>query len=141
MGVCQIKLKTAKWLGFRGTEKQLMDPSINIYYAGKYLAKQLHRYTSIQKAVIAYNIGNAKNLTTSKYQAKVFKRWELVKISLADLKKAITEIEKLSHDTHVNIQLIDNMSIGFKDKYAAQVEITLYEDSRMLPKIRKDTIL
>lgn len=75
VGVCQIKLKTAKWLGFKGTEKQLMDPKINIYYAGLYLRYQLQRYNSIERAVISYNKGNAKGLTSSRYQATVFKQW------------------------------------------------------------------
>lgn len=61
-----------------------------------------------------------------------------MKISVADLKKAVKWVEEHSNDTHVNILLIDQMSISVKDKYQAHVEITLYEDSMMLPKIRKE---
>lgn len=75
VGVCQVKLKTAKWMGFKGTEKQLMDPRTNIYYAGKYLSYQQKRYHSSTKAIIAYNIGNAKGLTSTKYSAKVIRQW------------------------------------------------------------------
>lgn len=76
VGICQIKLSTAKTLGFEGTEKQLMEPKNNIFYAAAYLNKQRSRYKgSVSKAVISYNIGNAKGLTSSKYQIKVFKRW------------------------------------------------------------------
>ena len=76
LGVCQIKYKTAKWLGFKGTSQQLMEPRINILYAGKYLKYQLTRYNwNVKRAVIAYNIGNAKMLTSTKYQRKVFNRW------------------------------------------------------------------
>lgn len=75
VGVCQVKLKTAKWMGFEGTEKQLMDPKVNTYYAAKYLAYQQKRYHSVTKAVIAYNIGNAKDLTRTKYSDKVLKQW------------------------------------------------------------------
>lgn len=75
LGICQIKLATAQWLGFRGTRTQLMEPGINIKYAGLYLKWQILRYKSIQKAVISYNRGNAKGLTTSRYQARVFKQW------------------------------------------------------------------
>ncbi len=75
VGICQIKLKTAKWLGFKGTEKQLMNPETNIYYAAAFLSYQQHRYNSITKAVIAYNIGNAKGLTSTKYSVKVLTRW------------------------------------------------------------------
>lgn len=75
LGVCQIKYATAKTLGFKGQPIDLMNPKTNIYYAGKYLRHQLVRYGSIEKAVIAYNIGSAKSLTTTVYQRKVFKRW------------------------------------------------------------------
>lgn len=75
VGICQVKLKTAKWLGFKGTEKQLMDPATNIDFAAKYLKYQINRYKSLQKAVIAYNKGHAGNLTYTAYQDKVFKTW------------------------------------------------------------------
>jgi soluble lytic murein transglycosylase-like protein len=76
-GVCQIKLKTARGLGFRGTEKQLMEPKYNVKYAGKYLKHQLIRYHgNVEKAVIAYNMGHAGDLTTSRYQVKVFNKWK-----------------------------------------------------------------
>lgn len=76
VGVCQVKLKTAKWLGFKGTESQLMDPKTNIYYSAKYLSLQLRRYhNNTTKAVIAYNIGNAKGLTRTKYSDRVITHW------------------------------------------------------------------
>lgn len=75
VGVCQIKLKTAKWLGFKGTEKQLMEPATNIHYAAKYISYQHGRYKSVTKAIIAYNMGNAKNLTKTKYSDKVINQW------------------------------------------------------------------
>lgn len=75
VGICQVKLKTAKWLGFKGTEKQLMDPATNIHYAALYLSRQIKRYGSIEKGVIAYNIGNAKRLTHTNYSVKVLKQW------------------------------------------------------------------
>ena len=80
LGVCQVKLATAQWLGFKGTEEQLMKPHINIYYAGMYLSKQRNRYNgSIEKAVIAYNVGHAKNLTSTEYSRKVLRQWEIKK--------------------------------------------------------------
>lgn len=75
IGLCQVKLKTAQWLGFKGTEQQLMDPQTNIYYAGKYLQHQIKRYHSVNRAVIAYNYGHAGDLTSTKYQVTVFKYW------------------------------------------------------------------
>lgn len=76
LGICQIKLNTARDLGFRGTAKQLMEPKYNIKYAGKYLQKQMRRYHGqVNKAVIAYNQGHAGQLTTTRYQVKVFHQW------------------------------------------------------------------
>jgi hypothetical protein len=64
-----------------------------------------------------------------------------VKIAIDDLKKAIKWLDANSNDTHVNILLIDQFMMQCKDKYEAQVEITLFEDSMMLPKIRKEDLL
>lgn len=76
LGICQIKYKTAQSLGFKGTPQELMSPETNIKYAAKYLQYQYKRYGhSATKAVIAYNRGNARHLTTSTYQRKVFKEW------------------------------------------------------------------
>jgi soluble lytic murein transglycosylase-like protein len=74
-GICQVKLETARLVGFKGTPEQLMNPAVNIHYAGKYLQHQLNRYQDVQKAVIAYNKGSAGLFTSSKYQAKVYKEW------------------------------------------------------------------
>jgi soluble lytic murein transglycosylase-like protein len=80
LGICQIKLETAKWLGFKGTKQQLMNPKINIYYAGLYLQRNIKRYNgNVIKAIIAYNRGNAKNLTTTVYSTKVIKQWGVQK--------------------------------------------------------------
>lgn len=77
IGVCQIKLKTAQWFGFRGSERELMRPATNIYYAAAYLSYQQRRYKGdITKAVIAYNVGNAKGLTQTEYSAKVLGQWQ-----------------------------------------------------------------
>lgn len=75
LGVCQIKLSTAKWLGFKGNRRQLMSPSVNIEYAARYLRRQLDRYKNVTKAIISYNRGNAKHLTRTKYSDKVKKKW------------------------------------------------------------------
>lgn len=77
VGVCQVKLKTAKSLGFHGTENQLIDPATNIRFAAQYLKYQIKRYRGdINKALTAYNKGNSKGLTSSKYSATVIKVWK-----------------------------------------------------------------
>jgi soluble lytic murein transglycosylase-like protein len=75
LGICQVKYKTAKWLGFKGTEKDLMKPGNNIKVSAMYLRYQINRYKNVEKALIAYNRGNAKNLTRTKYSIKVINKW------------------------------------------------------------------
>ena len=79
-GVCQIKLATARSVGFKGQEKDLMQPSINIKYAAKYLKRQLNRYNGdTRKAVAAYNAGTYfeknKRPANFTYVRKVFSAW------------------------------------------------------------------
>lgn len=81
IGVCQIKLTTAQLVGYAGDEKSLLNPTVNVYYAGKYLKKQLGRYRGdIPKAVAAYNAGKFKEgdygqPINQNYVDKVFAAW------------------------------------------------------------------
>lgn len=75
VGICQIKLSTARWLGFKGTEADLKNPKTNIHYAAKYLKYQLKRYgNDINKAISAYNAGSFKK-SNHKYVNKVITAW------------------------------------------------------------------
>ena len=57
-GICQIKLNTAKMLGYIGKDEGLMDPKTNAKWASLYLRWQLDRYEgNYCKAVAAYNMG------------------------------------------------------------------------------------
>lgn len=81
LGTCQIKLPTARMLGFKGTEKELMIPKTNVYYGGRYLVRQLNRYEGdIVKAVAAYNSGTYRQTSNGQaknqvYVSRVFKAW------------------------------------------------------------------
>lgn len=76
LGVCQIKLETARLMGFPGTAEQLMYPPTNIWYASAYLKHQLLRYhNNATNAIIAYNQGSVKGLTHTRYSDKVVKYW------------------------------------------------------------------
>lgn len=74
-GICQVKLSTAKWLGYQGNEMGLLDPSTNVEFAARYLAYQLRRYGHVKQAVIAYNRGSAGQLISTVYSQKVFNKW------------------------------------------------------------------
>lgn len=81
VGVCQIKLGTARVLGFKGSTRDLKIPSANVYYAGKYLRYQLDRYNGdVRKGVSAYNAGTHRvdeygQTKNRRYVAKVFEAW------------------------------------------------------------------
>lgn len=80
LGTCQIKINTARLVGFKGTEKQLMEPANNVKYAGAYLAYQIKRYNHIPSAVAAYNAGSLKlnskgKIVNQKYVDLVFNKW------------------------------------------------------------------
>lgn len=79
LGVCQIKFSTAKGLGFKGTPKTLMLPYVNIYFASMFLRQQLDRYRfDVQRAIVAYNRGNATNIYSTKYSNKVINQWRTI---------------------------------------------------------------
>ena len=61
VGICQLKLGTARLLGFKGDENSLKIPKNNVYFAAKYLRRQLDRYRgNVWAAVSAYNAGRLR---------------------------------------------------------------------------------
>lgn len=68
---------------------------------------------------------------------------EKIKISVAELKKALNWIEANTQDLHVILETDDNkLSINTMDKLQKTVKITVYSiDSHMMPKITKTDIL
>lgn len=71
-GICQVKLATARAMGFKGTDKELSTVNINIEYAAKYLAYQLKRYKGdYKKAIVSYNRGSYTGDEKLGYSAKV----------------------------------------------------------------------
>lgn len=83
IGICQLKLRTARGVGYVGTEQELQNnPNTNIYYAGLYLRRQLDRYNGdTRKAISAYNAGTHRlspegKTRNRKYVSLVFKAWK-----------------------------------------------------------------
>jgi soluble lytic murein transglycosylase-like protein len=67
-GICQIKLATARMLGFTGQVRELKVLEVNIRYAAKYLRYQLNRYKQDwRKAVTAYNRGTFRGRLINRY--------------------------------------------------------------------------
>lgn len=75
-GLFQIKLSTAKWLGFHGTVEQLQKPEVNAWYAAKYLNRLYNRYKNTDKVLSAYNAGSYTTKNQS-YVNKVLKQYAI----------------------------------------------------------------
>lgn len=82
-GLCQIKEKVARDLGYTGSVRELHhNPITNTWYAAKLLRYQLNRYDGDpRKAVSAYNMGHFKErhgkTINRKYVSKVFQAWAM----------------------------------------------------------------
>lgn len=74
-GVCQIKLGTARALGYSGQAKGLMDQKTNAFYAASYLAKQKKKHGTWDRAISAYNAGRPIK-GNKHYVNKVTKGWQ-----------------------------------------------------------------
>lgn len=75
-GECQIKIETARAMGFKGHPSDLLKREVNRQYAGRYLQYQLQRYERIDWAVSAYNRGSVRGGKINlPYVIKVFRAW------------------------------------------------------------------
>jgi soluble lytic murein transglycosylase-like protein len=76
-GECQVKLKTARYMGFKGHPSQLLKREVNREFAGKYLRYQLARYDGdVRMAVSAYNAGRVRGeIRNHKYVNRVMSKW------------------------------------------------------------------
>lgn len=58
-GLMQLKLGTARILGFTGKWRELFDWKVNLKLGVTYLNKQIERYKDLPSALAAYNAGSA----------------------------------------------------------------------------------
>lgn len=66
-GVCQIKLNSAKQLGFHGNPRDLMNPKINARFAALYLKYQQSRYGKNDWCVLAASYNSGSYSESKKY--------------------------------------------------------------------------
>lgn len=66
-----------------------------------------------------------------------------MKIDIKDLKKAVQWIEVNTHQISINIYMgeANKLVLTCMDKHDTEVEITLFSDNQMLPKIKKTEVL
>lgn len=67
----------------------------------------------------------------------------MMKIDLSQLKKAIHWLEANTNEVNIQVYTGDMTKLMLKatDRLGNEVEITLFNDSQMMPKIRKTEIL
>lgn len=68
IGLCQVKLATAKMMGYTGTVEGLYDGKANARLAARYLKYQLDRYPGGEwtDAIAAYNAGSVRKCNMEK---------------------------------------------------------------------------
>lgn len=68
-----------------------------------------------------------------------------MKVSIDELKKAVKWVEANSNATAIKVHIINDSTsklyIDCDDKYGSSIEIVLYEDGTMLPKIKRTEVL
>lgn len=80
-GMFQIKVSTAKGLGFKSNHRDLMRPDINTWYAAKLLRHLYDRYGETPKVISAYNAG--RYITSNKaYVNEVLTNYAKFKIDM-----------------------------------------------------------
>lgn len=72
IGVCQVKVGTARQMGYEVDTFELLNPYLNAKVASKYLKWQIKRYGGdTKKGIIAYNRGNYKEGYDETYYCNV----------------------------------------------------------------------
>ena len=74
-GLGQIKWSTARWLGFRGSKTDLLNPATNLVWMVKYLKRLARTHPYGWDSVAAYNLGKARWSGHYANSAYVFRVW------------------------------------------------------------------
>lgn len=70
LGLMQITLSTAQWIGYKGEREELKDPDINIQWGTKYLGYLMKKEKSWEDILMRYR-GSTNQTTNEKYAQKV----------------------------------------------------------------------
>lgn len=72
MGLCQVRLQTARELGYRGSLKALLRPRVNARYAALWLAKcQSLGAAAIRQQAMCYNEGWFTPTSKTRYSGRI----------------------------------------------------------------------
>ncbi len=79
-GLFQLKLATARGLGFKGTSTELLAPGVNSYYAAKYVRYIYDKYGhDTVRAISIYNAGHYTN-SNAHHVTKVLRAYARIKL-------------------------------------------------------------
>jgi soluble lytic murein transglycosylase-like protein len=77
-GVMQVRVETARGMGFTGGKEELREHQNSVRYGTQYLGYQLHRYRGdVARAVSAYNAGTATP-ANAQYVQRVLTEWRRI---------------------------------------------------------------
>lgn len=79
-GLMQVQMGTARQMGFKGTHKELLKPSVNVDVGAHYLRSLLDSHeNNLAWSLSCYNSGpggrNCKNKIYGKYVGKILNAW------------------------------------------------------------------
>jgi soluble lytic murein transglycosylase-like protein len=91
IGLCQIKISTAREVLPKISASELFKPETNMMAAGLYLKKKLKKYKNIPSALAAYNRGRvildkSGKFVNKRYVDGVLKEWKIQKRKISILK-------------------------------------------------------
>ena len=70
-GICQLSLRTAKWLNPNVMVSDIFNPKTNIQLAAIYLKRKVDRHKDNELSISAYNTGSNTNIINTNYVNRV----------------------------------------------------------------------
>lgn len=85
-GLCQLQLRTARSVGFKGKASELLKPTVNMTIAAKLIHKLINRYPhKMDCAIAAYNYGSCRlNLSGQIYNRSYVRKVHAAENALLD---------------------------------------------------------
>lgn len=121
LGLMQVLYNTAKDMGFKGTQGELIQPAINIYYGCRYLKSRLDKY-GLNGGIVSYNSGSPIVITAD-YIAK--QKAKLATLTGSDYTTLKNKIDDYSGrmGQYINQKYLDNV-LKYYAEYKQQYAVT-----------------
>lgn len=137
-GLMQILMRTAKGLGFQGSEMDLYNPSTNIDLGAKLIAENIHRFgMDFQAVYSAYNSGSSVSYKTNpQVKANVARAVSNLNLVLLDIQNTQAAYDQMNAEISIGDvqppdsqdsfgQVIDNAVSEMSDEVSSGGVVTL----------------